>query len=104
VCDPVQACREWLDAIPADIVGEMHLAGHCRVSDEHGDIVIDDHGSQVCDPVWDLYRHAVSRFGAVPTLLEWDTDVPALDVLLDEARRARAVCADAAAQSVGVPA
>lgn len=104
VCDPVQACREWLDAIPADIVGEMHLAGHCRVSDEHGDIAIDDHGSQVCDPVWDLYRQAVSRFGAVPTLLEWDTDVPTLDVLLDEVRRARGVCAEVAALSVGVPA
>ena len=104
VADPVQACREWLDAIPAEMVGEMHLAGHSHVSDEHGDIVIDDHGSAVSGPVWDLYRHAVSRFGAVPTLLEWDTDVPALDVLLDEARRARAVCADAAAQSVGVPA
>jgi uncharacterized protein (UPF0276 family) len=104
VCDPVQACREWLDAIPVDLVGEMHLAGHCHVSDEHGDIVIDDHGSQVCGPVWDLYRHAVSRFGAVPTLLEWDTDVPKLDVLLDEVRRARAVCAEVAAQSVGVPA
>lgn len=102
--DPVQACRDWLDAIPAGMVGEMHLAGHCHVSDEHGDIVIDDHGSRVCGPVWDLYRHAVSRFGPVPTLLEWDTDVPALDVLLDEVRRARAVCAGVASQSVGVPA
>lgn len=87
--DPLQSCRDWLDAIPADVVGELHLAGHCHVSDEHGDIVIDDHGSRVCDAVWTLYRHAVARFGAVPTLIEWDTDVPALDVLLDEAARAR---------------
>lgn len=92
--DPLQHCRDWLDAIPADVVGELHLAGHCHVSDVHGDIVIDDHGSRVCDAVWELYRHAISRFGAVPTLIEWDTDVPALDVLLDEAARARAHCAD----------
>jgi uncharacterized protein (UPF0276 family) len=92
--DPVQSCRSWIDSIPANVVGEIHLAGHCHVSDEHGEIVIDDHGSRVCDPVWELYRHAVGRFGAVPTLIEWDTDVPALDVLLDEAKRARAHCAE----------
>lgn len=87
--DPVQSCRDWLNAIPADVVGELHLAGHCHVSDEHGDIVVDDHGSRVCNTVWDLYRHAIVRFGAVPTLIEWDTDVPVLDVLLDEAEHAR---------------
>jgi hypothetical protein len=92
--DPVQSCRDWIDAIPADVVGEIHLAGHCHVSDAHGDIVIDDHGSRVCDAVWDLYRHAIGRFGNVPTLIEWDTDVPSLDVLLDEAWRARTHCTD----------
>ena len=69
----------------------MHLAGHRHVSDAHGDIVIDDHGSQVCAEVWELYRHALDRFGAVPTLIEWDTDVPALSVLMDEAKRAWAL-------------
>ena len=54
-----------------------------------GDIVIDDHGSRVCDAVWRLVPARLQRFGAVPTLIEWDTDVPALDVLLDEADRAR---------------
>ena len=87
--DPLQSCRDWLDGIPAEMVGELHLAGHCHVSDTHGEIVIDDHGSRVCGPVWDLYGHAITRFGAVPTLIEWDTDVPALDVLLDEANRAQ---------------
>jgi hypothetical protein len=91
--DPLHSCRQWLDAIPVGAVGELHLAGHCHVSDVHGDIVIDDHGSRVCDAVWDLYRYAIQRFGAVPTLLEWDTDVPPLDVLLDEAGRARVHCA-----------
>ena len=99
VTDPVRCCRDWLDAIPVGAVGELHLAGHCHVSDAQGDIVIDDHGSRVCDAVWDLYRHAVHRFGAVPTLIEWDTAIPALDVLSDEASRARTVCAAALAQA-----
>lgn len=86
-----EACRYWLSAIAPEYVGEIHLAGHRRVSDVHGDIVIDDHGSRVCDAVWRLYHHAISRFGMVPTLIEWDTDVPALEVLLDEAQRARRV-------------
>ena len=94
--DPVQSALDWLNAIPLGIVGEIHLAGHCHVRDLHGDIVIDDHGSKVCDAVWTLYRHAIARFGCVPTLLEWDTDIPALSVLLDEAQRARCVCASLA--------
>jgi hypothetical protein len=91
--DPVQFCLQWLDGIaPAD-VGEIHLAGHCHVRDASGEIVIDDHGSRVCPEVWQLYQHAVTRFGPVPTLIEWDTDVPALDVLLQEAARASALSA-----------
>ncbi|OYU46253.1 MAG: hypothetical protein CFE44_03105 [Burkholderiales bacterium PBB4] len=85
------ACLSWLDAIDPILVGEIHLAGHCRVRDAHGDIVIDDHGSPVCEAVWRLYRHAVQRFGPVPTLIEWDTELPALQVLLNEADRARAL-------------
>ncbi len=95
--DPVQNCLNWLDAIPASCVGEIHLAGHCHVSDEHGDIVIDDHGSRVCGEVWRIYQHALVRFGAVPTLIEWDTAIPALDVLLDEAAHARTIAKHAAA-------
>jgi uncharacterized protein (UPF0276 family) len=91
LANPEAACRIWLDAIDPKAIGEIHLAGHCRVSDVHGDIVIDDHGSRVCDAVWRLYRHAMERFGPVSTLIEWDTNVPALEVLLDEAARARRV-------------
>jgi len=83
--DPLQACRDWLDAIPPAAVGELHVAGHCHVADAHGEIVIDDHGGRVSPAVWALHRHALARFGLVPTLVEWDTDVPALDVLLEEA-------------------
>ncbi len=82
--DALQQCRDWIDAIDPGAVAELHLAGHA----DCGDIVIDDHGSRVAAPVWLLYRHALARFGTVPTLIEWDTDIPALDVLLDEAARA----------------
>jgi uncharacterized protein (UPF0276 family) len=87
--DPLAACYHWLQQILPEHVGELHLAGHCHVIDAHGQIVIDDHGSRVCPAVWGLYRYAVERFGAVPTLMEWDTDIPDLSVLLDEAARAR---------------
>ena len=97
--DPEAACRDWLDAIDPQCVGEMHLAGHCHVNDVHGDIVIDDHGSQVCDAVWRLYDHALQRFGPVPTLIVWDTDIPPLAVLLGEAARARAAVACAGAMA-----
>jgi uncharacterized protein len=80
----VQSCRAWLDAIRANSVGEIHLAGHCVMDD----MVIDDHGSLVCEGVWQVYAHAVQRFGAVPALIEWDTDIPPLQTLLDEAARA----------------
>jgi len=88
--DPMAECCAFIDALPPGIVGEMHLAGYC-VTDEGDDaIVIDDHGSRVRPAVWAVYRHALRRFGAVPTLIEWDTDLPTLDVLLDEAAQARA--------------
>ncbi|MCV0439347.1 MAG: DUF692 domain-containing protein [Hydrogenophaga sp.] len=86
LADPLDGCRRWLDAINPGVVAELHLAGHAHC----GDIVIDDHGSRVCSEVWALYRHALRRFGGVPTLIEWDTDVPDLAVLLDEAASARA--------------
>ena len=84
-----QAMR-WVGAIRPGSVGEIHLAGHCERSDG---LVIDDHGSRVREEVWQVYRHALRRFGPVATLIEWDTDVPALDVLLDEAARAREAAA-----------
>jgi uncharacterized protein (UPF0276 family) len=88
--DPLAACRDWLQQINPLSVGELHLAGHHHANDAHGEIFIDNHGSRVCPAVWELYCHALDCFGAVPTLIEWDTDVPALDLLLDEAARARA--------------
>lgn len=89
--DPVQSVTDWLDelaaAAPTGLVGEIHLAGH---SLQDG-LVIDDHASVVSLPVWLAYAHALRRFGAVPTLIEWDTDLPTLDVLLGEAGQAQAL-------------
>ena len=81
----------YIDAIPGDVVREIHLGGHADVNVGEEILKIDDHGSKVRDDVWDLYAHAVERFGPKPTLIEWDTDVPDLDVLLGEARRANRV-------------
>jgi uncharacterized protein (UPF0276 family) len=76
--------RAFIDGVPAAEVGEIHLAGHAV----HDGVLIDDHGSRVCDDVWDLYSYAISRLGPRPTLIEWDTDVPTLDTLVAEAARA----------------
>jgi len=78
-----------IDGLPADSVQEIHLAGHTRRSVGGCDILLDDHGSRVTEAVWQLYDHAIRRFGPVPTLIEWDTNVPALEVLVDEAARAQ---------------
>ncbi len=80
----LQSCCDFVDALQIGSVGELHLAGYC----ETGGLVIDDHGSRVRPEVWALYQHALARFGRLPTLVEWDTDVPALGVLLAEANHA----------------
>ena len=83
--DPLQSCKSWLDQIPSDVVAEIHVAGHNAMDD----IVIDDHSCAVNEPVWKLYCHALQRFGQVQTLVEWDTDVPPLDVLIEQLRIAK---------------
>jgi uncharacterized protein (UPF0276 family) len=78
----------WLAGLPGGAITEYHLAGHA-VNDADGEpILIDDHGSRVRDGVWALFARMVKRFGVRPTLIEWDTDIPPLGVLLDEARHA----------------
>ena len=78
----------FIAGVPAAAVQEIHLAGHRRNRVAGRDLLIDDHGSAVCDDVWVLYEQAIARLGPVPTLIEWDTDVPSLDVLVAEARKA----------------
>lgn len=77
----------YLATIPGDAVDEIHLAGF----DASGACLIDTHGTRVAPEVWALYRAAVARFGPKPTLIEWDTDIPPLEVLIDEAAQARTI-------------
>ena len=82
----------YLAALPADAIGEIHLAGHTVRRLENGyTLRIDDHGSRVAADVWALYDEALARFGPRPTLIEWDTNVPPLAVLLEEAAHADAL-------------
>ncbi len=76
--------HNYLRAIPAELVGEIHLAGHTAVDG----VLIDTHSAPVTDAVWALYREAVRLLGPVPTLIEWDAELPTLERLLAEATRA----------------
>jgi uncharacterized protein (UPF0276 family) len=88
--------RAYLDAFPLEHVGEIHLAGFAEAEDDSGHpVLIDAHDSPVRAPVWDLYCDVIARRGPVPTLVEWDNDVPEWTVLLGEARRAEAAMARA---------
>jgi uncharacterized protein (UPF0276 family) len=90
--------KAFIDALPTEAIGEIHLAGHA-VNEVDGDIVlIDDHGSRVPPAVWSLYAHVLRQIGPRPTLIEWDTEVPALDVLLGEAMWADMMAASIAFQ------
>ncbi|HXQ67769.1 MAG TPA: DUF692 domain-containing protein [Alphaproteobacteria bacterium] len=81
----------YLAAFPGEAVGEIHLAGHFRSERRGRALLIDDHGAQVSDEVWAVYRRALERFGMVPTLIEWDKNLPSWAALLAEARRAQEV-------------
>ena len=86
----------YIAHLPPAAIGEIHLAGHSvRPLPDGTTLRIDDHGSRVIDEVWALYREALSLYGAVPTLIEWDTAVPPLGVLLGEAAIAQTMLADA---------
>ena len=86
----------YLDAFPLQHVGEIHLAGFADSLDDAGHpLLIDAHDSPVREPVWSLYRDVIGRIGPIPTLIEWDNDVPEWSQLLDEARLAQNLLADA---------
>jgi uncharacterized protein (UPF0276 family) len=80
--------QQYIRALPAGSVQEIHLAGHERVAVENTEILIDTHSRPVCDAVWELDAAALAQFGPVPTLIEWDSDIPALQVLVCEAHKA----------------
>jgi uncharacterized protein (UPF0276 family) len=82
----------YLRALPPQAIAEIHLAGHAvRTLADGRTVRIDHHGAPVAEEVWALYAQALQRFGPVPTLIEWDTDIPPLPVLLAEAARAQSV-------------
>jgi uncharacterized protein (UPF0276 family) len=85
--------QDYLAAIPPARVAEIHLAGHeSDVADDGSDnFLIDTHSRPVCDAVWSLYADALQRFGPRATLIEWDSDLPALNVLLAEAGKAQQI-------------
>jgi len=90
-CNHGDSAAAFIDALPLAAVGEIHLAGHSVHDYDGRKIVVDTHSARVAPAVWALYRRAVARFGRVPTLIEWDSELPALSVLLDEAARADAI-------------
>jgi uncharacterized protein (UPF0276 family) len=82
--------RAVMAALDPAAVAEIHVAGHHVAELGDAVLLIDDHGSAVSDAVWDLYRHAIARFPEARTLVEWDSRIPALDILLNEACKANA--------------
>ncbi len=80
----------YLRALPSAAVGEIHLAGHTTIEAGDGTLLLDAHGSHVSAEVWALYDAALARFGPVPTLIEWDNEIPPLATLIEEAARADA--------------
>lgn len=83
--------RAYLSAFPLAAVGEIHLAGHETEDLPSGPLLIDSHGRAVAEPVWTLYSEVIARTGPLPTLVEWDTDVPPFAILLEEAEKAAAI-------------
>lgn len=80
--------NQFISDIPASMVKEFHLAGHVCNSFEDGEILIDSHNQPVCDEVWQLYDYAIRHIGPRPCLVEWDSDLPPLQTLVDEAQHA----------------
>jgi uncharacterized protein (UPF0276 family) len=78
---------DYLAGLPADRIGQIHLAGHS----DHGTHLLDTHDAAVCAEVWDVYRDAVRRFGPIPTLVEWDDHIPPIADVIAESARARAI-------------
>ena len=80
--------RDWLAAFPLHLVGEIHLGGHDAEELPSGPLLIDSHGTAVADPVWALFAEVIAKTGPMPTLVEWDNDLPEWPVLAAEAARA----------------
>jgi len=87
---------KFIDALPAQAIREIHLGGFTAEDDPGhagATLLVDTHATRITPPVWDLYAHALRRLGPVPTVIEWDNDIPALATLVEEASSADAVAA-----------
>lgn len=80
--------ERYIAALPGAAIGEIHLAGHSVEHIDGAELRIDTHSTRVCEDVWALYEFTLARFGPRPTLIEWDSDIPALEVLIGEAHHA----------------
>ena len=84
----------YLDALPMGAIAECHLGGFTHEDEGDGaTVIVDTHDARIDEAAWALYAHAIARFGAVPTLIEWDSDIPAFEVLLEEAAKADVIAA-----------
>lgn len=88
-CNHGWDAKHYIDAIPPGFVKEIHIAGHStKILATDQILLVDTHDNYVCDEVWDLYNYAIQRFGPTHTLLEWDANIPPLEVLIKEASKA----------------
>jgi uncharacterized protein (UPF0276 family) len=91
----------YIDAFPLASVREIHLAGYTEETGDHGEpLLIDTHDAPVREIVWNLFRHAVSCTGPIPTLIEWDAAIPEFSLLQAEAQRAQAIMSAAETKDV----
>jgi hypothetical protein len=89
--DPMAMACAYIDGIDGKSVGEIHLAGHSLVGVGNDQVLVDTHNTHPCKDVWMLYRYAIDRIGPRATLIEWDQNIPELDVLLAEAERTQSI-------------
>jgi len=85
------SATDYIDQLPVDAIGEIHLAGHVREKTDDIELLVDNHGAAICDDVWKLYQHLINRTGPRPTLIERDNAIPAFDELLSERNLAAAM-------------
>ncbi len=92
--------HDYIRQIPTKFVQEIHLAGHSKCEVQEQTILIDNHGDYVADQVWDLYKFTLKHIGKVPTLIEWDTNIPSLSKLLKEAHKIQIIIDNLGEESV----
>lgn len=83
--------QDYINVIPSDLVQEIHLAGFTKTNVNQKEVLVDSHNTCVADDVWDLFRFAIQKLGRKPTIIEWDSDLPNIEVLCAEANKAESI-------------